>query len=83
MEVGAMSLRIRRVGGLYVAEVSPPESRIDWVTPTPMEEKELYDKLIELGCHPRDLWDAFEEADEGFAGPPFSQRHEKTGSKDP
>lgn len=75
MEVRKVALTIRRVDSLYKAEVSPPESEVAWVSPKPMKEKALWEKLIELGCHPRDVADAFEDADRGHPGLPFSRRN--------
>ncbi len=72
-----MTMRVRRVKDLYEAEVSPPHSDFAWVSPTPMREEELHQKLADIGCHERDIWDAFEEADKDFPGPPFSRRKVK------
>lgn len=63
-----MSIKIRRVGTLYSATVSPPHSGVMWSTPKPMQVDELDKKLFELGCHPTDIGDAFFEADPDWIG---------------
>lgn len=59
-----MPIEIRRVGGLYEAEVTPPHgSGHEWSTPKPMSANDLDKKLFELGCHQTDISDAFDAAD--------------------
>ena len=59
-----MSIEIRRVDGLYEAEVTPPHgNRSLWRSPQPMTRIELIDALRDLGCHQTDIGDAFYEAD--------------------
>ena len=58
-----VSITIRRVGDRYEATVKPPNGNVEWSTTEPMMIDELDRKLVELGCHPTDIGDAFYEAD--------------------
>jgi hypothetical protein len=59
-----MPIEIRRVGYLYEASVTPPHgSGRPWSTPHPMSVDDLDRTLLEAGCHPTDIGDAFYEAD--------------------
>ena len=58
-----MPIEIRRVGELYEATTTPPHSNVVWSSPEPMTVDDLDKKLVELGCHPTDIGDAFYEAD--------------------
>jgi len=63
MEMLMMSIRIWKDGRMYSAEVTPPHCDISWTSPHPMSPQELYNKLLELGCHPVDVLDALTESD--------------------
>ncbi len=59
-----MAITVRRVDGLYEAEVTPPHGRGNpWKTAAPMGRDELVDALLKRGCHQTDIGDAFYEAD--------------------
>src|SRR6266571_2834633 len=59
----AMVIRITKEGGLYSANVTPPDSETLWRSPHPMTAKELFDNLRKIGCNPMDIWDAFKMSD--------------------
>jgi hypothetical protein len=59
-----MAIRIRRVGKLYEAEVTPPHGKgIPWSSAAPLRRDDLVKELIDRGCHQTDIGDAFYEAD--------------------
>ena len=59
-----MAIVIRRVDGLYEAEVTPPHGRgIPWKSPAPLGRDAMVEALRERGCHQTDIGDAFYEAD--------------------
>jgi hypothetical protein len=59
-----MGIRIRRVGDLYEAEVTPPHGRgMPWNSEVPVPLDELIKQLRDRGCHQTDIGDAFYEAD--------------------
>ena len=49
--------------GLYEASVSPPDSERAWRTDAPLDFDDLHSALLKVGCHIRDVADAFIEAD--------------------
>lgn len=59
-----MTIRIERIGGLYMARVTPPHgSGLFWRSERPVDARELVDQLLARGCHQTDIGDAFYEAD--------------------
>jgi hypothetical protein len=59
-----MAIKIRRIGDLYEADVTPPHgSGVSWSTARPVLRDELVKTLLEHGCHQTDIGDAFYEAD--------------------
>ena len=59
-----MAILVRRVDGLYEAEVTPPHGGgVPWNSPAPLRREELVEALGARGCHPTDIGDAFYEAD--------------------
>ena len=49
--------------GLFEAVASPPHVEKVWVSPGGYTAAELAAMLVDLGCHPRDVGDAFYEPD--------------------
>ena len=60
-----MKVRIQKTSdGLYSAEsFNPPSHQPVWTTSAAMNAYDLSRELLELGFHPTDISDAFEEAD--------------------
>jgi len=58
-----MPILIRKDGGLYRADVTPPHRQQSWSTPVPVERPALVEQLSTLGCQPTDVLEAFFEAD--------------------
>jgi hypothetical protein len=59
-----MAIVIRRVDGLYEAEVTPPHGGgIAWQSPMPLTRDQMIQALRERGCHQTDIGDAFYDAD--------------------
>ncbi|HEY7585488.1 MAG TPA: hypothetical protein VH866_03155 [Candidatus Deferrimicrobiaceae bacterium] len=56
-----MPIHILREGELYSAKVTPPHADVEWASPRPMSAQQLYNALLELGCHPVDIMDALSE----------------------
>ncbi len=57
-----MSITIYKAHDKYQVAVSPPHGAL-WRSSTPMTPKEIFDKLIDLGCHTTDISDALYAAD--------------------
>ena len=59
-----MAIRIRRVGQLYEASVTPPHGNgMPWSSKVPLRRDDLVKVLLDRGCHQTDIGDAFYEAD--------------------
>jgi len=58
-----VTIRIKKEGNFYSANVTPPDSDVAWNSPHPVSAKELFDNLQKLGCNPIDIWDAFKMSD--------------------
>lgn len=59
-----MPIRIKRGGGGYSAEVTPPHGRDStWASSSPMKLDVLIERLRSLGCHQTDIADALNLAD--------------------
>lgn len=59
-----MAIIVRRVDGLYEAEVTPPHGGgVLWKSPTPLRRDDMIEALRARGCHQTDIGDAFYEAD--------------------
>jgi hypothetical protein len=60
-----VSITVRKVSADgYVAEVSPPHGDVEWKTDEPLSQEDLMRQLETLNSHPRDAWDAVDEADQ-------------------
>jgi len=67
-----MPITIYKADGRYVVSVTPPEGP-PWRSGEPMTPDEIFDRLIDLGCHTTDISDAFYAADPLWSrreGPP-------------
>ena len=58
-----MPIHIWREGDSYSAKVTPPHADVEWASAHRMSAQQLYNALIELGCHPVDIMDALSECD--------------------
>jgi hypothetical protein len=59
-----MAIRITKLDGGYVAEVTPPHGgSTPWGIGDPRSADDLIALLRDRGCHPTDTGDAFYEAD--------------------
>ena len=67
-----MSIKIRKMNGLYEATLELEAER--WVTPKAMTEEALTAELEARGCHKRDIWEAFDEAEGKFPPPPLNPK---------
>ena len=57
-----MPIEIYRSDDKYLVSVSPPDGR-SWRSVDPMTVKQIFDRLVELGCHTTDISDALYAAD--------------------
>ena len=57
-----MPITIHSAGDRYQVSVSPPEGQF-WQSNVPLTPQEIFDKLIDLGCHTTDISDALYAAD--------------------
>jgi len=59
-----MPIKVKRMGSMYVASMTPPHGRgVPWTSPEPMSAEALVEKLEDLGCHTSDIGDAMFHAD--------------------
>jgi len=59
-----MALTVTKISdAFYTATATPPSSREAWNTPQPIQLKQLYERLLELGLHQVDVGDAINDAD--------------------
>ena len=64
-----MAIEIKRVGELFVAQVTPPHGKGKrWETIAPMQLDELVRELLSLGCHQQDIGDALYAIDPKLIG---------------
>jgi hypothetical protein len=54
---------VQRVGDAYTAQVGPPELDREWTTDRTYGRDELRGLIEDLGVHPIDVADAFDQAD--------------------
>lgn len=57
-----MPITIYKAGDKNQVSVGPPEGST-WTSSEPMSPVEIFDKLVDLGCHTTDISDAFYAAD--------------------
>ncbi len=50
----------------YTASATPPESKEEWRTESPISLQELIRKLEKLGCHTKDISDELHRVDPGW-----------------
>ena len=50
----------------YTASATPPESREEWRTESPLTLPELINKLEKLGCHTKDISEELHRVDPGW-----------------
>lgn len=65
-----MAVIVVRHGDEYTAEVGPPELARGWSTDRPYGRDELRRMIENLGVHPIDVADAFDQADLKAGGQP-------------
>jgi len=59
-----VALKEQKVGeDRYSVEVTPPHGDRPWLTDQPSSKESVERELEALNCHPRDIWDALDEAD--------------------
>lgn len=69
-----MPITIYKADDKFTVSVSPPDGPL-WRSKEPMTVDEIFDKLIDLGCHTTDISDAF------YAADPFWTRKEGRGKQ--
>jgi hypothetical protein len=57
-----MPITVWRRDDKYEVSVSPPHGP-PWRSSEPITSREIFDKLIGMGCHSTDIRDAFDAAD--------------------
>jgi hypothetical protein len=68
-----MPINIYKADDKYLVSVSPPDGPL-WRSKEPMTPDEIFDTLIDQGCHTTDISDAL------YAADPFWTRHERRKS---
>ena len=73
-----MAITIYKADDKFVVSVSPPEGPL-WRSKGPMAPDEIFDKLIDLGCHTTDISDAFCAADPFWTRKEGQTKHSESG----
>jgi hypothetical protein len=69
-----MQVKIVTVEGGYLARVTPSHGdEVSWTTGEPMSQRDLINKLAEIGFHQQDIGDAFYEGDPAWLSRPESE----------
>ena len=58
-----MVLLIKKFGSGYIAIATPPNSKVELAVLEPLAENDLRRALLEIECHPIDMWDALADTD--------------------
>jgi hypothetical protein len=59
-----MSIVIRKHPHGYVVTTTRPDVAEDWATESPLTAEGVLGKLTQIGCHPRDVMDWIDFADQ-------------------